>query len=272
MTATVESPPAVTYPDPGFGATVRSEWTKFASQRATRVTLLLGTVLGVAVTALLGWVVLATWDEWPAEERAVFAPHETALIGTLLTGTLFAVLGVTAVSGEYSSRMALLTFTATPRRERVLLAKVIVVAAVSLAATVLAVAGMMLVARLMFAGLDRPFPGVGRVLRLTIAVGLNGMLFPVLGVALTFLLRSAAGSVAALLGLSFGPAVLGPLLPSWWAEHGQRYLPGSAMDSLTLPGLADANGLDRVPAALVLAAWLALFLGAAVAALNRRDV
>jgi ABC-2 type transport system permease protein len=259
--------------DPGFAAAVASEWTKFSSQRSTRVTLVLGTLLGIAATALVGWAVLATWHEWSPEDRAAFNPSETALVGTILTGTLFSVLGVTAVSAEYSSRMATLTFTATPRRGRVLAAKVVVVTAVTFVATLVAVTGMIVESRVMFAGQDLPTVGAGRIATVVLGVAANAPLFPVIGVALTFVLRSAAGSVAALLGFLFGPLVLSPFLPSWWGEHGQRFLPGDAMDALTIPSLADAaDRLNAGAAALVVAAWLAAFLGLALLVLNRRDV
>jgi ABC-2 type transport system permease protein len=258
---------------PGFGATVASEWTKLTSLRSARVTLVLGVVLGIGATALLGWAVLATWAEWSAEDRAAFSPVETSLIGTILTGTLFTVLGVTAVSSEYGSRMAALTFTATPRRERVLLAKVVVVAAVTFVASLVAVAGMLLVTGLIFAGEDVPAVGAGPALRVALGFAAGAPLFPVIAVAVTFVLRSAAGSVAALLGLLFGPYVLAPFLPQWWEDHGQRYLPGAASDSLTLPSFPDSpEGLSTWLAALVVAGWLAAFLGLAVVALDRRDV
>jgi ABC-2 type transport system permease protein len=259
--------------DPGFRATLLSEWTKFASQRSARVTLVLGVVLGIGSTALVGWAVLATWQDWSAEERAAFNPTEMSLVGAVLTGTLLAVLGVTAVSSEYSSGMASLTFTATPRRERVLLAKVVVVAVVTFLAMLVAATGMVLVTRLMFAGQDVPTADAGRIARIVLGVAAGTPLFPVIGVALAFLLRSAAGSVAALLGLLFGPVVLGPFLPRWWDEHGQRYLPSAAGDSLTLPRFADSpEGLGVGVAALVVAAWLAVFLGLALLVLDRRDV
>ncbi len=68
--------------DPGFRAAVAAEWTKFSSLRSVRVALVLGVVLGVGATALFGWAVLATWQEWPAEERAEFRPAESALSPT----------------------------------------------------------------------------------------------------------------------------------------------------------------------------------------------
>jgi ABC-2 type transport system permease protein len=275
MTATREHEVVTTPPmtEPGFRATCAAEWTKLASLRSARVTLVLGTLLGIGVTALVCWAVLATWHEWSPEDRAAFDPVETALVGTILTGTLFAVLGVTAVSAEYSSRMAMLTFTATPRRERVLLAKAVVVAAVTCVASLVAVTGMVLVALVMFAGQDLPPVHAGQVARLAFGFAAGAPLFPVLGVALAFLLRSAAGSVTAMLGLIFGPVVLAPFLPQWWADHGARYLPGPASDNLTLSALVDPS--DRMSvwlAALVVAGWLAAFLGAAAVVLDRRDV
>lgn len=258
---------------PGFGATLASEWTKLTSLRSARVTLVLGVVLGIVTTLLLDWAVLATWDAWSAEDRAAFIPIETALIGTILTGTLFTVLGVTAVSSEYGSRMAELTFTVTPRRERVLLAKAVVVAAATFVATLVAVAGMVLATRILFAGEDVPLASTGRVVRVVLGVAAGAPLFPVIAVAVTFVLRSAAGSVAALLGLLFGPYVLSPLLPRWWQEHGQRYLPGPASDSLTLTSFPDSPpGLGIWLAALVVAGWLAAFLGLGLLLLDRRDV
>lgn len=62
------------------------------------------------------------------------------------------------------------------------------------------------------------------------------------------------------LGLLFGPLVLAPFLPRWWDAHGQRYTPGAAVDSLTLPQLAgNPEQLGTGVAALTVAAWLAAF-------------
>jgi hypothetical protein len=155
----------------------------------------------------------------------------------------------------------------------VLLAKAAVVTIVTFAATLIAVAGMVLVARVMFAGYDLPTASTGRIVRIVVGVAAEAPLFPVLGIALTFVLRSAAGSVTALLGLIFGPFVLTPFLPQWWEDHGQRYLPGAAADSLTLPPLPDTpEGLSTWLAALTVAGWLAVFLGPVLVVLNRRDV
>lgn len=274
MSATATDPSgvdvAVAAP-PGFGATLASEWSKLTSLRSARVTVVLGIVLGIVVTGLLCWAVVATWDEWPPEERATFDPTETSLVGVILTAVFFAVLGLTSVTSEYSSRMIALTFTATPRRERVLLAKMLVVAALTALGTLVAVIGMIVVARTVFAGYDLPSPGAGRTAHIVLGITAGSPLFPVIGVAVAFVLRSAAGSVVALLGLIFGPLAFAPLLPRWWQEQGQRYLPGQATDSLTLRFLDDPAQLGIAMAALTLAAWLVAIIGLAAVVVARRD-
>jgi ABC-2 type transport system permease protein len=255
----------------GFGATLGSEWIKITSQRSVRVTLACAVLLGMVVTGLLGWVVLATWPGWPAAERADFDPVDTSLIGTLLVAILVTVLGVTVVSSEYSSRMIALTLTATPRRERVLLAKVLVVAALAVATSVVSIAGMELVGLVLYSRLDAPPVDGSDAALLLLGSVASAPVLPVIAVCLAFLLRSAAGSVAAMLGLVLGPAFFGPLLPHWWAEHGQRYLPTAASDSLFLPRTSPELTLDPWVAALTLALWLAVFLGGAAVVLGRRD-
>lgn len=61
------------------------------------------------------------------------------------------ILGVRAVTAEYSTGMIRLTLRATPRRERVLLAKVAVVAAFTLPVASIATAGMFLAAQMVWA-------------------------------------------------------------------------------------------------------------------------
>lgn len=258
-------------PPVGFGATLASEWTKLVSLRSARVTLLVGTLVGIGLTALLESVVLGTWDDWPAADRASFDLVETALVGTLGTTVFFSVLGVTAVSSEYSSRMIALTLTATPRRGRVLAAKLLVICGATLVASLVATTAMVLLAAWMLGGLDLPPVDRGQTIRTVLGVALLSPLLPYIAATLTFVVRSAAGAVASVLALLFVPAALGPLLPAWWREEGQRYLPGAAADSLSLGHLDLPGQLSMPVAAVVVASWVAAFAAAAAGALLRRD-
>ena len=97
---------------------------------------------------------------------------------------------------------------------------------------------------------------------------LLSFVLPYLAVCLATAIRSAAGTVAAIVAFIFLPGILTPLLPSWWDRVGQRYLVGNAADSLSF----DQPGQLSTPvAALVLALWLAAFTALAAVVLNRRD-
>ena len=115
-----------------FFVTVRSEWTKLASLRGTALKLALAFLLSVGLTALLALMIGATWDDASPAARAEHDPTGIGLFGSTFSMIVFAVLGATAVTSEYSSGMIRLTLTATPRRGRVLAAKAAVVGAVTL--------------------------------------------------------------------------------------------------------------------------------------------
>jgi ABC-2 type transport system permease protein len=257
----------------GFRDTLAAEWVKLSSLRSFRLTLLIGTGLGILVSGLLAWAVLLTWRDWPADEVAAFDPVDSATIGTLVTTILFSVLGVTAVTSEYGSRMIMLTLTASPRRGRVLAAKLIVVCVSTLVASLVAVVGMVVVFRLVVSGADLPGSTTGDTVRTVLASTLLAWVLPFLAVCLATAIRSAAGTVAAVLGFVFVPAIVTPLLPSWWKEEGQRYLVGNAADSLSYgTGGPDAElYLSRPVAGLVLLLWLAALAALAYGVLERRD-
>lgn len=267
MTA-VAAPSTVDAVPVGFGAALGAEWRKLSSLRSFRVTLVLGVVLGIGAAALLAWAILLTRREWPAEEVAAFDPDESAMIGTLVPAVLFAVLGVTAVTSEYASRMIVLTLTVTPRRGRVLAAKLVVVSATTVLATLVAAVGMVLAVRVLLAGAELPAGSTRGAVRAVLAVSALSFVLPYLAVCLGTVLRSAAGTVAAILGFVFVPGIVTPLLPRWWEEQGQRYLVGNAADSLSF----DQPGQLSTPvAALVLVLWLAAFTALAAVILQRRD-
>jgi hypothetical protein len=69
-----------------------------------------------------------------AADRASFDPTHDCFIGLVLGQLLLGVLGVLAITGEFSSGMIRATFAAVPRRPLVLVAKAAVLEAVTLAA------------------------------------------------------------------------------------------------------------------------------------------
>jgi len=258
-----------------FAVTLRSEWTKLSSLRATAYKLALAFVLSVGLTGLLALVIGATWDGAGVADRAAHDPVGIGLFGSLFSAIVFAVLGATAVTAEYSSGMMRLTLTATPRRGRVLAAKAAVVAGLTLVAGLVTAVVTFLVAQAVFAAYGVPTAGLGTgdALRTVLGDGVLTPVLPVIAVALGFATRSTAGAVTSVLAIVFMPWILGGVLPSWWQDNVLTYLPGAASEAITSGHLAEASSSLLAPgiAALVLAGWVAVFLAAAWAVLERRD-
>lgn len=278
MTTTVMTPEAPAAPaarPPGFRQTLAAEWIKLWTLRSTFVMLALAVALSVGFSAFLAFVVGATWDQAPPQQRATFDPVTMSLAGGLFSGVIFASLGVLSVTGEYAGGLIRATLTATPRRGRVLAAKALNLIAVLLPAGLVVVGGMFLAVQAVLAIYDLPTASLGdpEARRLVLGVALATPAMPLIGAALGFLLRSTAGAVATVLGIMFVPPILGATLPDWWQEHVLRYLPNSAIDSLAqaAPPEGSLTYLSTGQAALVVAAWLLAFLGAAHLSLTRRD-
>ncbi len=257
-----------------FAATLRSEWCKIVSLRSTKVLLALAVLLGVGLTALVAWVLGATFDQWDRAGRSAFEPIGTAMVGAILSAILLLVLRIKAATSEYASGMIRLTLTATPRRRRVIAAKAAVVALLTLVAGVLLTVAMFLVAQAIFASYGMPSASLadGDALRAVLGNGILAAQFPVMAMALGIVLRSTSGAVLGVFAMIFGPPSLGGLLPAWYGEHVVQYLPGAASDAISMGHLEGvADGLPPGLATLVVAAWLAIFLAGAWVALERRD-
>jgi len=260
--------------DVGFGATVASEWIKLRTSRGVWRNLLLGGLLGIGLTVLVAVAVGASFDGWNAADVATFEPLQTGLIGTLLTTIFFSAAGVNYVASEYGSRMIRLTFSVTPRRSRVILAKVIAISVATLIAGFIAIFAMLALSQMILGAYGAPNVGVGdgqfwETFLLTTAVA---PVFPVLAVLLTFMLRSTAAALSSVLAILFVPAMFGGFLPEWWQKNVLSALPGAATDSVSIGDLMSSDDdLSRGLAAIVLVGWIVVFIVAARAVVERRD-
>jgi ABC-2 type transport system permease protein len=100
----------------------------------------------VTTTVALG-VITDAVTSCPAG-RCPIDPVRTSLTGIYLSQAIVVILAVTAISGEYSSRLIRTTFTAMPRRTTVLAAKATVITGLVLAAGAIAVAVAVLAGQL----------------------------------------------------------------------------------------------------------------------------
>jgi ABC-type transport system involved in multi-copper enzyme maturation permease subunit len=185
----------------------------------------------------------------------------------LLIGTLGALVG----AREFTSGMIRTTVAAVPRRWTVLAAKSATLTVALLPTVVIGVLGAFGVgmAVLSHAGAATvTFGTAGWALLGTIAYLLGVGL---LGLALGFLFRSIAGSIATVIGgLLILPGIIGALLPSSWSDV-LKYLPSNAASSFTsITSPSDMLGVGAGVAVFV--AWLVVALAGAGYMFRARDV
>jgi ABC-2 type transport system permease protein len=137
---------------------IRSEWIKLRTVRSTVVLFIVIVLLSGGISAL----VAIFDDERPSDGIG------GVLAGLNISTILFGVIGVQIIGQEYRFNTIRATFSAVPRRARVLTAKAIVlvvataVAAALMVVLCLAVSALILAAR--DGGLDLGAPGVTRTL------------------------------------------------------------------------------------------------------------
>jgi ABC-2 type transport system permease protein len=277
MTATTVSTNRVTSTtEPGFGAALSSEWTKLRSVRTTWIVVSLGIGLSIGFSALIALVSGLTHDSWGNDVREAFDPVLTTNSGSLFGCILLIVLGVTAVTSEYSSGMIRTTFIGNPRRNQVFAAKATVVAMVALAITVISIPGMFLVSQPIFGyyGLETASITDGDTARTLITILLTqALIYAIIPFSIAWLLRSAASAITVSIGFLWLPWMIGPIVPTWVKANVLRYLPDVSANSLSGITKADAaQYLSQTPAIMVIAIWLVGSLLAAAVILNRRDV
>lgn len=193
------------------------------------------------------------------------------LVAETSKGPLAAILGAIGMTGEYRHKTAAATFLATPRRGRVVAAK--------LGTYLLAGAGYGLVCDLVSLavalpwlsarGIDVPVAGHGNLAVLA-AVIVSAAVFAVAGAGLGAL---AGGQLATVTGLLIYLYVAEPLLTRIAAARGWTpYLPGTAADGLTQATQADVRLLAPWPGGLVFAGWAAALAAAGTVRTLRRDI
>src|ERR1035441_4626792 len=116
----------------GFRAVAQMEWQKLRTVRSTWY------IVAVFAAGMIGLAMLAAshenYAQMSAADRASFDPTYDAFLGLVVGQLLLGVLGVLAITTEFSSGMIRATFAAAPRRPLVLAAKAAVLGAVTLAA------------------------------------------------------------------------------------------------------------------------------------------
>jgi ABC-2 type transport system permease protein len=254
---------------PLFGGLLRSEARKLHTVRSTWWILLAGFTFTVGVAALLGALLPAHLS---TQQKATIDAVRVSLGGLHLSQVTAGLLGVLAITGEYSTGMIRATLAAVPQRRLLLTAKAAVLTA---AVAVTAIAGCFAAYLLFQAFLPAADPmrttlAAPGVARAVAGAGLYLTVLALLGFGLGTALRSSAAAVAALFGLLFVPTLLTALLPQAWQDRIAGYLPMNAGDAVytTRP---EAHMLTPWTGFAVFCAYAAVALAAGFTLITRRD-
>ncbi|WP_370949346.1 ABC transporter permease [Amycolatopsis sp. cg5] len=261
---------------PGITNTVAAEWTKLRSVRSTWIVVLAATVVSVGFSALFSFLTESDYKNLPAGQRADFDAAGVSMVGMNLGLILISVLGVLAVSGEYSTGMMRLTLAITPHRGRVLLSKAVVAGLLSFVLGVLFAAAAFLLGQLIL-GVNPDIPTLGLdgpgVLRSLLGWGAEMAAFALLALSFGVMMRSAAGAIATAIAFIFAPAILGAFLPAWVQRDILAYFPASAAEQLSTAKLdtGAVTYLGPLTGGGVLLTWVAVALVVAFSLMGKRD-
>ncbi|MBL7252735.1 ABC transporter permease [Paractinoplanes lichenicola] len=197
--------------------TLHSEWIKLRSLRSTWLTLACLFVVGLGITALAANATGDIWAEATAADRQVWDPTGHSLTAYIVAQLIVGVLGILVVTSEFATGLMSTTLTATPRRTRVLAAKVALAAVVALVAGEALMFGAFLIGQPLISRQGVPSAALGDpgVLKAVLAGGLYLAAIGLLAVGLGALLRATAGALATLVGIVFLVPALAGLFPSW---------------------------------------------------------
>jgi ABC-2 type transport system permease protein len=210
---------------------MRSEWIKFRTVRSTVVLTMLAVVLAAGVAILAGFLTDGTMR------------IDDCLGGVQVSSLLILVLGVQIIGQEYRFATIRPTFSATPRRGRVILAKLFVLCMTTAIAAValmsLSVLCAFLVTKAQGNHLDLSAPGTTRVLIGTVVVL---VIHAILGFGVGCIVRQPiAGIVIVLVWVTVVEGILFGLLPDY-----VRWFPIAGMANVDALVLQSERGPDAL--------------------------
>jgi ABC-type transport system involved in multi-copper enzyme maturation permease subunit len=261
-----------------IGHLVRSELRKIVSTR-----LWWGLLLGAVVyTAIQAGASAAFAGMNPGAGQAPLPGLDSAeglrgiYAGSVVTGTyIFAmILGITGMTGEYRYQTITPTFLVSPRRSRVVAAKIVAHFAMGLVYGAVALAASLLVGGVVVAVRGYPLGlGTAGLWRAAVLGVLAVAVWAVVGIGLGTLIRNQVAAIFVGVFLTFllAPLVtlaLGALDLDWVA----KWLPTNASSALTSPANSVTDYLDWWAGGLVLLGYGLVFAGLGLAISTRRDI
>jgi ABC-2 type transport system permease protein len=196
-----------------FARSVHAEWIKLRSLRSTWYTVGCLFAVGLGITALAMNAAGQTY----AEDPQAWDPTNRSLTSYIVAQLIIGVLGILVVTAEHATGLMQTSLIATPRRHRLLAAKVVVAVGVAVVAGQVLMAGAFFLGQAVLAAQDLPHARFGDpgVLSAVTGGGLYLAAIALLAVGLGTLMRATAGALATLVGIVFLVPALAGLFPAW---------------------------------------------------------
>lgn len=255
-----------------FRHSVRAEWIKLRTMRSTPFVVLGALAFSAGLAMLNGSSAGGEYAGMSPEDRAVFDPLATSLMGYLVAQIAFGLLGGLAVTSEYGARTIVPTLTSVPRRVRVLASKALVLAGVSLPAGIAVSLAGFLVGQAALAGSGAPHLALseGVALRGILGGSVYLALAALLGLALGTVIRSTTATVTALFGVMLIVQAFAPALPGRAGDVVAKFWPPIAGGQI-ITAVRDPEALAPWAGLGVMAGCVAALLAAAFAVFRTRD-
>ncbi|MGK5683481.1 ABC transporter permease [Actinoplanes sp. URMC 104] len=256
----------------GFPRALHAEWIKLRSLHSTWYTLACLFVVGLGITILSSNAAGDAWATATQAERQAWDPTGRSSMTYIVAQLIVGVLGILVVTSEFATGLMRTTLTATPRRPRVLAAKVVTAAVVAVVAGEVLMFAAFLIGQPLMARQGVPSAELGDpgVLAAVSAGGLYLAAIALLAVGLGALLRATAGALATLVGIVFLVPALAGLFPSWlrgvlhyWPTIGGSAVLGTVPDPEFPHPWLNLGGMCLGIAAVLVAAFVVF---------RRRDV
>jgi ABC-2 type transport system permease protein len=196
-----------------FTRSVQAEWIKFRSLRSTWYTLACLFAVGLGITALA----MNSAGKQYAEDPQAWDPTSRSLTSYIVAQLIIGVLGILVVTSEFATGLMQTSLLATPRRHRMLAAKVAVAVAVAVVAGQVLMFAAFFLGQAVLTGQDLPHARFGDpgVFSAVTGGGLYLAAIALLAVGLGTLMRATAGALATLVGIVFLVPALAGLFPAW---------------------------------------------------------
>lgn len=277
-TAVMDSAGHKTLPIPSavgqFRAVARAEWTKLWSVRSTLWSLLITVAIVIGLGALFCAARVARADRLDPGELRNFDPTGFSLNGIFLAQLAVGVLGVLVMSSEYTTGQIRATFGATPQRNVVLAAKVVVFVVVVFFVGLVACVAAFFIGQGILSGSTRFHSasiGDPGALRAVIGGAMYLAVLGALGIGLGTILRRTAGAIAALVGLLLILPILVNFLPSPWNTDIGKFLPLQAGNNVFHAVTQSSTDLSLWTGFAVFCAYAVVSLALGAVLLVRRD-